>query len=751
MRLSLKITLLMLLVGFIPLAIMGVISFTKVEASVKLTSDSALSRLAAELGKEIVREVNEGYRNILLLAVNPIIKSPNSSQEAIQKELAKTHRFHEIFKDITLIDPQGQVVTSVLYSFRGTWKTTKWFKSALAGKTVYSNVHVVLYPYDVVMTVATPVRDDDENLIGVLVGQIELEQIWQITRESALGKNSEILVLDENGVIISAPDSNQILEAVQPAILMDAAIKMQTGITQFEQNEITKVANYVPVGEIPPYPNLNWMVVIIMPETEIYSPVFRTRNSLLIASISSFVIIIVFTFLMSRPVSKRIRKLLDATRILGQGDLSKKVEDLGRDELGELGRTFNWASEQLAVSRQKSIQAEKALQTAHDNLEIRVQQRTAEYLQAKETAEKTSVELETQNKKLKQAHEEIVQREKKLKDAQSQLVLSEKMASLGVLIAGIAHEINTPVGAIANVSSDLRTKVKTIMDHLMNIHDLSPEELHLLGSLTEQFTNGEFVPESGLQWKKSREIRKWLAESGVENDKGVVTILSKYNLLDKERLAPYKGLLKKQWAVNLMDSVGTVDVGMQICDSSIKKISEIVKALKYYAYTDMDKTSLVDINENIQNALLLMHNKLKYGLDVEKELQSLPPIDCTSEMSQVWTNLISNAHDAVMESMASNTLDKKGKIWIKSSRDDDWVRVQISDNGVGISKEDTGKMFDPFYTTKGIGKGTGLGLSIVSGIIKKHKGQISVDSVPGKTTFTVSLPINNGNGAAING
>ncbi len=230
-----------------------------------------------------------------------------------------------------------------------------------------------------------------------------------------------------------------------------------------------------------------------------------------------------------------------------------------------------------------------------------------------------------------------------------------------------------------------------------------------------------------------------------------MTILSKYNLLDKERLAPYESLLKKQWAVNLMDSLGTVDVGMQICDSSIRKISEIVKALKYYAYTDMDKTSLVDINENIQNALLLLHNKLKYSLDLEKELKSVPLIDCTNEISQVWTNLISNAHDAVIESMASKKSDEKGKIWIKTSREDGWVRVQITDNGIGISKEDTGKMFDPFYTTKGIGKGTGLGLSIVSGIIKKHKGQIAVDSMPGKTTFTVSLPINDGNGAGING
>jgi signal transduction histidine kinase len=101
--------------------------------------------------------------------------------------------------------------------------------------------------------------------------------------------------------------------------------------------------------------------------------------------------------------------------------------------------------------------------------------------------------------------------------------------------------------------------------------------------------------------------------------------------------------------------------------------------------------------------------------------------------------------------MESQNPDEKGKIRIETGKQDDWIRVHITDNGVGIPAEHTSKMFDPFYTTKGIGKGTGLGLSIVSGIVKKHNGQISADSMPGKTTFTVSLPINNGNGAAING
>jgi signal transduction histidine kinase len=346
-------------------------------------------------------------------------------------------------------------------------------------------------------------------------------------------------------------------------------------------------------------------------------------------------------------------------------------------------------------------------------------------------------ELVANNKKLKQAQKHILQREEKLKSAQAQLVHNEKMASLGVLIAGVAHEINTPAGAIANVASDLGGRIKEITKYLGHIHEFSAEDLDTLCSLIDELNSSDLTSTGASQWKKGREVRKWLVGVGVENAKDVVDILSKYNLLDVDRLKRYQGLLKKSSAVNLMDSFGTVNIGMRICDSSIKKISEIVKALKYYAYTDMEKTSDVDINENIENVLVLMHNKLKYQIDVEKDFKPLPRVTCTSDINQAWTNLISNAHDAIMEGKKA---DERGKIFIATARENGFVRVQITDNGGGISEGIKSKIFDPFFTTKDIGKGTGLGLSIVSGIISKHGGTIDIDSAPGKTTFTVKLP-----------
>jgi C4-dicarboxylate-specific signal transduction histidine kinase len=346
-------------------------------------------------------------------------------------------------------------------------------------------------------------------------------------------------------------------------------------------------------------------------------------------------------------------------------------------------------------------------------------------------------ELVAKNRKLKQAQKHILQREEKLKSAQTQLVHNEKMASLGVLIAGVAHEINTPAGAIANVASDLGGRVKEITKYLGHVHEFSADDLDKLCSLIDGLNASDLTSTGASQWKKSREVRKWLVKIGVEHAKDVVDILSKYNLLDVDRLRPYEGLLKKSSAVNLMDSFGTVNIGMRICDSSIKKISEIVKALKYYAYTDMEKTSDVDINENIENVLVLLHNKLKYRIDVEKDFTPLPRVTCTSDISQAWTNLISNAHDAIMECKKP---DERGKIFIATARENGFVKIRITDNGGGIPEAIKSKIFDPFFTTKDIGKGTGLGLSIVSGIISKHGGTIDIGGAPGKTTFTIKLP-----------
>ena len=186
------------------------------------------------------------------------------------------------------------------------------------------------------------------------------------------------------------------------------------------------------------------------------------------------------------------------------------------------------------------------------------------------------------------------------------------------------------------------------------------------------------------------------------------------------------------------ESISSIAQAANISETSSQKIGEIVRALKYYAYSDKDRIDRIRINESIQTALVLLRNQLKHTVKVVMNCDAaLPPITCSSDIHQVWTNLLTNAVDA----MQQRNEGPEGCIDIETRAEEDHIRVSVADNGVGIPQEIMGKIFDPFFTTKDIGMGTGLGLCIVAGIVKRHGGTIGVESRPGSTVFTVRLPM----------
>jgi signal transduction histidine kinase len=165
------------------------------------------------------------------------------------------------------------------------------------------------------------------------------------------------------------------------------------------------------------------------------------------------------------------------------------------------------------------------------------------------------------------------------------------------------------------------------------------------------------------------------------------------------------------------------------------RIAEIVRALKAYTYMDRAPLQTVDVHDGLNNTLIILQTKLKSGISVTREYAGdLPPIQAYgSELNQVWTNIIDNAIDA---------MDGQGTLVLRTRQGDSCVVIEIEDDGPGIPEELQTKIFDPFFTTKPPGEGTGLGLNISRNIIvQKHSGHIAVSSKPGKTTFTVLLPI----------
>lgn len=339
-------------------------------------------------------------------------------------------------------------------------------------------------------------------------------------------------------------------------------------------------------------------------------------------------IIVVFLLILSFVISKIVlQPVSDLLEAISESDLEKgivKVKIRSDNELGLLSDNFNKMSERVHNSQ---------------------------------------IELKKKFKELEAANN-------KIKETQSQLVHSAKMASLGQLVAGVAHELNNPIGFIYSNMEHLREYTTA----LKNI---------------------------------------------IENSDG-------QNLDELKKEQDYEYIIKD--LPKLINS----------CEEGARRTRDIVLGLRNFSRLEEAKVKRVDINKNIDNTLELLSGELKNRIQVHKEYSKLPLIECfPSQLNQVFMNMLSNASQAI---------NGKGHIYIRTEREGHLVVISIKDDGRGMSKEVQEKIFDPFFTTKEVGKGTGLGMSISYGIIEKHMGKIIVSSKVNKgTEFKIILPINRAN------
>lgn len=406
-------------------------------------------------------------------------------------------------------------------------------------------------------------------------------------------------------------------------------------------------------------------------------------------------------FIMLRSsILVRLNQLIKVTQQIASGDYKIRLDDRHADEISQLSLAFDKMTADLQKSKQE-------LEDYHaKNLEQKVQE-------------------------LKQAY-------KDLKNAQSQLVLNEKMASLGNLVSGIAHEINTPIGAIANVSRNVEKRVGILPGLLDDFKTCTAIANNQICACLEDVIQTSQGINRFLSYKETRAVENLLKKKDINNWREMANSLANLNFTDLEKINKYINCLRNPKIFYLIESIGTIAQAAKISEASSHRIQEIVRALKYYAYTDKGKVEMIRIEDSIHTALVLFRNKIKYKIDVRIEFDpNLPLISCTNEIHQVWTNLLSNAYDAI-EQMGE---DYPGEISIYAHQKDDRIIVCMVDNGIGLSKEQIEDIFDPFFTTKAIGKGTGLGLSIVSGIIKNHSGTIRVTNLKNPTIFEISLPL----------
>lgn len=407
-------------------------------------------------------------------------------------------------------------------------------------------------------------------------------------------------------------------------------------------------------------PETYWKLIVVQPDAEINAIADNLSKNLinwiaLALLITAGLIYFMLTYLAFKPLKETTDKISQAENLINDKQYNKLNEVKfaeGRNEIGLVNGSINDLLDRIQSNEGK-------LANINQQLEIKVEERTAE----------------------------LQDTLKELKNSQLQLIRSEKMATLGQMVAGVAHEVNTPLSYVQN-------------------------NLEIIGQLTEQY-------EELIELVQGLKVAKTDAATDGKIDQLLADIVRASDDIQEDDLsAELKELIK--------DSL-----------FGVEQITEMVLNLRNFARLDESKVKTIDVRECIEASLKIAGNSIRHQ-EIVTVFAATPEIKCSpSQINQVLVNLLNNAAQAM-----GNKPD--GKIELRTRADERNVYIDVSDNGKGMSAEVLNQIFEPFFTTKGAGEGTGLGMAISQQIMEQHNGDIKAVSTEGVgTTFTLTLPINN--------
>ncbi|MGV3665452.1 MAG: GAF domain-containing sensor histidine kinase [Leptospira bouyouniensis] len=414
---------------------------------------------------------------------------------------------------------------------------------------------------------------------------------------------------------------------------------------------------------------------------------------------------------------------------------------MGEELIGTLcfehvGKKHKWSEDEITFCSQLGDQIALAISNQRNN--IINQELISRENELRELNESLERLVEERTKKLKKSNEELELTISTLKKAQNQLVLSEKMASLGQLVAGIAHEINNPIAAIQASAENLKESLFE--------SELSPFQKELKEIIPDYQNQKQFL--DLIQILKSRieiisgrdrmnrrkRIESWLGSKGIDKSFSNHLIDTGFDLDLLDQCKELFESEKLESILALLVEEITVYQSLHVMLLAVERASKMTFALKNFVRFEISKNPVrVNLKENIETVLTLYQNQFKKKVTLVKEYEDVPYIEgYPEELLHLWTNLIYNALQA---------MSFHGKLSIQTKTEGNKVLVLVEDNGSGIPESIQHRIFEPFFTTKPLGEGSGLGLDICRKIVDRHFGSITFQSIPGKTIFAIELPI----------
>jgi two-component system, NtrC family, sensor kinase len=570
-------------------------------------------------------------------------------------------------------------------------------------ETVWTGVYYDTVAKDWMVSCATPVDVNDQHLITI-GHDILLNKLFERTINDHLD-GAYNLIFREDGLLITHPHyMTQIMEKQGQFDILKSDDQHLLNIFQSVKNrqanaiviENPQNNEYLAITKID---GPDWYFVTVYPKSLLANLAFETARFILLLGIISLLIeVIVLLLVLRRQVALPLQDFLDATQQIAAGNFNVEAMQnlpLSRhDEIGELAQSFNSMGKQL--------------KTSFDTLDAKVIERTAQ--------------LNDKIEELTKTRQELIQR--------------EKMAALGQLVAGIAHEVNTPLGAIRSSAETLSNNLKQTLTQFPTLFEiLTSAQQEKFIALIEQSLQGKVI----LTFREKRVAKKAIAaeleQLGIKNRSLPDTFVS-LNIF--KNVGQYFLLLEsthRDLIFKMAYQLSTLSRSAENITNAVFRASKVIFALKTFArYDQSGEKKITNLQEGLETVLTLYYNQIKHNIELIKVYDEVPPISCYSdELNQVWTNILHNALQA---------MDYKGTLTVAISQRNNYAVVSITDNGKGMSPEIKEKIFTPFFTTKPAGEGSGLGLDIVKKIVDKHEGKIEVDSEEGKgTTFSVWLPI----------